>query len=551
MTSQHTHGTPDHTPQHRLSATPTAYDVVVIGGATAGLSGALALVRFKRRVLVIDSDTPRNAPAAHLHNYLGFDGRPPANLVAAGRDEVQSYGGELTTGEVVDVTVKGSDHHRIFTVALADGRTVTARSVLVATGVADTLPDVPGLAERWGRDVLHCPFCHGWEVRDQRVGILAGSPMVAHQALMFRQLSDTVTVFLPESIKVSDGELQQFAALGIDVIRQPLTEVLVSDDRLSGVRLADGSATELDALVVTTYSRARIDALSSLGLTQTPVDAGGTPIGTVLTVDALGATSVPGVYAAGNVVDLRGQLISSAAAGLNAAAMLNYELINADAQAAVQLSEMLEVPAWEERYGQPEQVWSGKPNTQLVAEVSGLTPGRVLDVGCGEGGDSIWLARQGWQVTAADFSANGLARGRAHAVEALGADAVTIDWRQTDLRKDALEVGAFDLVSAQFMQQPTAERIALFAKLAAAVAPGGTLLIVGHHPADLALGIRPHGSGDMLYTPEDVVADLDPTEWDILVAEARERPGLGHEGHSHQGHRHHVHDTVVRAVRRG
>jgi thioredoxin reductase len=139
------------------------YDVIVIGGGAAGLAGATALLRSRRSVLVVDGGEPRNAPADGVHNFLTRDGTPPSELLAAGRAEVLGYGGEVVHGSVVAVDPG-------FRVRLDDGRTLSARRLLVATGLADELPDVPGLAQRWGRDVLHCPYCHGWEVRDRAVG---------------------------------------------------------------------------------------------------------------------------------------------------------------------------------------------------------------------------------------------------------------------------------------------------------------------------------------------------------------------------------------------
>lgn len=144
------------------------YDVVVVGGGPAGLSAALVLSRARRRVLVVDSGVPRNAPAAHIHGYLSRDGLPPAALLAAGRYEVTGYGGEVVTDAVADVIRRGSGS---FQVRLVSGRRVPARRLLVATGLRDELPDVPGLGQRWARDVLHCPYCHGWEVRDQRLNL--------------------------------------------------------------------------------------------------------------------------------------------------------------------------------------------------------------------------------------------------------------------------------------------------------------------------------------------------------------------------------------------
>ena len=163
----------------------TRYDVVVIGGGAAGLNGALMLARSRRSVLVVDAGAPRNAPASGVHGLLGREGTPPGELLATGRAEVRGYGGRVETGEVTGGAADGGG----FAVTLADGRRVRARRLLVTTGLTDELPDVPGLRERWGREVLHCPYCHGWEVRDQAIGVLASGPMSVHQALLFRQLS--------------------------------------------------------------------------------------------------------------------------------------------------------------------------------------------------------------------------------------------------------------------------------------------------------------------------------------------------------------------------
>ena len=158
------------------------YDVVVVGGGAAGLSGALALGRSLRSVLVIDAGEPRNAPADHAHNYLGREGINPRELLEVGRAEVASYGVEVLADRVVGLSGEVDD----FLVTTAGGRRVRGRRVLVTGGVVDELPDVPGLAERWGVDVLHCPYCHGWEVRDRAIAVLATTPMASHQALLFR-----------------------------------------------------------------------------------------------------------------------------------------------------------------------------------------------------------------------------------------------------------------------------------------------------------------------------------------------------------------------------
>ncbi len=191
------------------------YDVVVIGGGAAGLSAGLTLSRARRSVLVVDAGEPRNAPAGHVHNYLGREGTPPAELYAIGRAEVTRYGGDVVDGRVARLSGEVGDGFRV---ELADGRSMSARRVLVATGLADELPHVPGLAELWGTDVLHCPYCHGWEVRDQPIGILATSAMGMHHALLWRQWTDDVTLFLHTGPEPTEEQAEQLAARGVEVV---------------------------------------------------------------------------------------------------------------------------------------------------------------------------------------------------------------------------------------------------------------------------------------------------------------------------------------------
>ncbi|MEU2877057.1 NAD(P)/FAD-dependent oxidoreductase [Streptomyces sp. NPDC007070] len=216
-----------------------AYEVVVVGGGAAGLSAALVLGRARRRTLVVDAGEPRNAPSAHLQGFLSRDGMPPAELLAVGREEIARYGVELVRDRAVDAV---RDAGGEFDVTLAGGRTVHARHLVVATGLKDELPKVVGLAERFGRDVLHCPYCHGWEVRDQAFGVLATMALSVHQALMVTQWSKDVTLFLHEvdEAELSDDDLRRLAAAGVAVVPGRVTEVVVEDDRLTGVRLHGG-----------------------------------------------------------------------------------------------------------------------------------------------------------------------------------------------------------------------------------------------------------------------------------------------------------------------
>jgi thioredoxin reductase len=307
------------------------YDVVVIGGGAAGLSGALALSRARRRVLVIDSGAPRNAPAGHVHNYLGREGTPPADLLAIGRDEVAGYGGEVTTGEVARVE-RGDDGFRV---DLADGRAVAARRLLVTTGLVDELPDLPGVRELWGHDVLHCPYCHGWEVRDRAVGILATGPMGVYGALLWRQWTADVTLFQHVGRAPTDEERQQLAARGITLVEGEVAALDVTEGRLSGVRLVSGEVVARDAVVVAPRFAARADLLADLGLETVELEAHGAVMGSYVPADPMGATAVPGVWVAGNVANLQAQVIAAAAGGLNAGAAINADLIAEDTRLAV------------------------------------------------------------------------------------------------------------------------------------------------------------------------------------------------------------------------
>ena len=309
------------------------YDVVVVGGGAAGLSGAVALARSRRSVLVVDAGQPRNAPADGVHNLLGQEGRPPAELLAAGREELRSYGGSVVSGTAVAAR---RERDGDFAVQLDDGSAVRARRLLVATGLVDELPAVPGVAELWGTDVLHCPYCHGWEARDAAVGVLATSPLVMHGALLWRQLTDDVTVFLPDPGLLTDDDLERLAARDIAVVTGEVAALETTGGRLSGVRLADGTVVPRRYVVVAPRFTARSAVLESLGLEAEELRMGDVVMGTAFPTGPDGATSVPGVHVAGNVADLRGQVVSSAAQGLMAGARINAELVEQETGLAVQ-----------------------------------------------------------------------------------------------------------------------------------------------------------------------------------------------------------------------
>jgi thioredoxin reductase len=305
------------------------YEVVVIGGGAAGLSAALVLGRARRRTLVVDAGEPRNAPAAHMQGYLSRDGMSPAEFLALGREEIARYGVDLVRDRAVDVT-----HGENFAVTLAGGETVHARRLVVATGLKDELPRVPGVAERFGRDVIHCPYCHGWEVRDQAFGVLATTPMSVHQALMVSQWSKDVTLFLHTvaETELTDVDLRRLAAAGVAVVPGEVAELVVDEDRLTGVRLADGTTHAREALFVAPRAVPQTGLLEKLG-----AELRETPFGAYPVVDETGLTTVPGVWAVGNAMGFAEQVVNAASAGYRAGATINGDLLMTDLDAAVRV----------------------------------------------------------------------------------------------------------------------------------------------------------------------------------------------------------------------
>ena len=295
------------------------YDVVVIGGGPAGLSAALLLARARRAVVVFDAGAPRNAAAAAVHGLLGLDGIRPAELLQRGRAEVRRYGGHVVAGDVVTAVRDGAG----FRVALAGGETVRSRRLLVATGLFDELPDIPGLRARWGRDVVHCPYCHGWEVRDRAIGVLASGPMSVHQALLFRQWSPDVTYF-SHTLPPTGEQAEQLAARGIRVANGEVTSVEDVDGRLVGVRLHDRTVVSRQVLAVAPRVAVRSSFLTELGLRAADHPSGA---GEYVPCEPNGRTEVPGVWVAGNVTDPAAQVGSAAAAGAAAAAAINADLV--------------------------------------------------------------------------------------------------------------------------------------------------------------------------------------------------------------------------------
>ena len=292
------------------------WEVIIAGGGVAGLSAALMLGRAGRQVLVIDAGEPRNRFAHAMHGVLGNEGVNPADLLARGRREVTLYGVDLMDGNIEHVAARDSG----VDVTLRGGDQLSAKALVVASGMTDQLPDIPGLRERWGTSVLHCPYCHGWEVRGRRLGVLGVSPMSLHQAQLIRQWSDHIVLFAaPGLVDVTMSE--RLAARDVRVVG-PALEVLGEGTDISGVRSADGETVAVDALFSASVPRPHDGFLTELGLERTD-----TPMGSFLAVDATGRTSSPRIWAAGNVVNPAATVPVSAGAGSTVGGAVNAALV--------------------------------------------------------------------------------------------------------------------------------------------------------------------------------------------------------------------------------
>ncbi|ATQ41473.1 NAD(P)/FAD-dependent oxidoreductase [Caulobacter mirabilis] len=267
------------------------YDAVVVGGNFAGLSAAMQLGRARRRVLVVDMGEPRNRFAEASHGFMGQDGKPPRAIQREAARQVAAY---PTVEMLQDQVVSASGELNGFELGLWSGRQVRARRVVLATGVRDILPNLPGLAERWGVSVLHCPYCHGYEVRDRPIGVLASTPMSAHQAMLLPDWG--VTTLFTNGVHEPDPEQAALlAARGVTIERTPVVELVGQGTALEGLRLADGRVAAVEAL----FAAPRVEMASPLAAQLGCVFEDGM-MGPFIVTDAQKLTSVPGVYAAGD-----------------------------------------------------------------------------------------------------------------------------------------------------------------------------------------------------------------------------------------------------------
>jgi thioredoxin reductase len=306
------------------------YDAAVVGGGAAGLSAALMLGRALRRVAVIDAGQPRNAPADRMHAFLGHDGLPPSELLEKGRQEILNYGVDVVRDRVVNIQRDSESHGMSFTVSLNAGSPVSARRILIAAGARDELPDIPGITNVWGRDVHICPYCHGYEVRNTALGVIATGDHSVTYALLIRNWTPDLVFFEHERGPSSSEEIQRLDAMGIRRVAGRVTRLVVEGGRLAALELESGVRVERSAVFLGSHLVPHLSFARSLELSIKE-----TPQGSVIDVDPQGRTSVPGVWAAGNVANPSLQVVGAAAAGNVAGGAINMDLIMEDVERRV------------------------------------------------------------------------------------------------------------------------------------------------------------------------------------------------------------------------
>ena len=307
------------------------YDVVVVGAGSAGLSAALLLGRSGRRVLVLGGGEPRNAPAAGVHSFFTRDGESPARLLEIGREQLGPYG-SVEYRETRATEASGSDGS--FSVTLDDGDEVRARRLVLATGVADELPERPGFRELWGRGVYHCPYCHGWEVRDRPLAVLNSGEHATDYAILIRNWSRDLVLLTDGPSALGEEARRKLRALNVPVHEERISRLVGREDGsegLSKIILENGTSLEREGLFYGPPQRQRSNLAELLGC---ETEAG--PVGPVVRKDPMtNETSVPGVYVAGDSGSMLQSVALAVASGANAAAFLNRSLCVDDAEAEI------------------------------------------------------------------------------------------------------------------------------------------------------------------------------------------------------------------------
>lgn len=505
----------------KLVGMENIWDCIIVGGGAAGLSAALVLGRARRRVLLIDAGHQSNLAAPGIGGLLGSDGRPPADLYAAGRAELAAYPTvELRTGEVV----RGEPG---FTLELTDGNQEQARTVLLATGMEYRSPKLAGLEELWGASVFHCPFCHGWEMRDAPVAVIAQGDRAVHSALMMRGWTEDLVVLTNGDSGLDEAQVKQLDSAGIGVDERAIARLVSHDGELAAVEFTDGTQLARRGALVAATLHQRSPLAAQLGAVSAP----GPIAADALVVDGFARTSVPGLFAAGDLSAQMPQVAAAVASGSQAGAAVVQYLLGEDVGLPVPpwpSQTAVTAQYWERHYGQRGRIWSGRVNAQLAKIAAELPAGRALDLGCGEGGDAVWLAENGWRVTAADVSETALGRAAAEAQARGVADQITFE--RHDLA-ESLPDGPFDLVSAQFLQSPIfMDRADMLRRAADVVAPGGRLVVVDHGAAPP--WAPEHVRKFPFPSAEEVVdsLNLDDTQWERVRVGTDEREATGPDG---------------------
>jgi thioredoxin reductase len=296
------------------------WDCIVIGGGAAGLSAALVLGRARRPTLLVDAGEPSNRPAEGIGGLLGHDGRPPADLYARGRAELASYPDvEIREDEVGG----GSGSLDGFTLDLRGGSQESGRRVLLATGMDYRFPSLQGAAERWGRSVFHCPFCHGWEVRDRHVGVVDGGPTATRRALLLRAWTDRITLFGDGPLAIENSDADRLLAAGIALEERKIERLDGKAPALESVLLDDGTELDCEALLVATMLHQRSDLAARMGAS---IAEPSPPVADRIEVDSQFETSVPGLFAAGDLTVQMPSVANAIAAGSTAAAVVVHSL---------------------------------------------------------------------------------------------------------------------------------------------------------------------------------------------------------------------------------
>jgi thioredoxin reductase/SAM-dependent methyltransferase len=497
------------------------WECIVVGGGAAGLSAALVLGRARRRTLVVDAGEPSNGVAHGIGGLLGQDGRPPHEFYAAGRAELAEYKSvQLIEGEVVAAAREDG----AFRLELADGEVHRARRVLLATGMRYEYPDVPGLQNLWGGSAFHCPFCHGWEVRDQALAVLADGDRAVHMALLLKAWTDDIVVLTNGPTYLAAEQHQLLADAGVFVDERPVAEFVSHEGTLTAAVFTDGLQLQREGVLVASSLHQRSMLAAQLGVQIAPP---GPAVVDGLLVDQMYRTSVPGVFAAGDTCAQMPQVSAAIASGSAAAAAVVQSLLSDRVRLPGPAWPVSTQEHWESRYAEKPSIWSGRVNAQLATVASDLTPGRALDLGCGEGADAVWLAKNGWQVVAVDVATTALQRAEKAAAAADVND--RIDFQHHDL-SDSFPAGSFDLVSAQFLHSMVRlERPQILRQAAAAVNPGGTLLIVDH--GEPPPWTKEHVHDHVFQSADEVLAELDlPGQWQYEHVGPVSREGVGPDG---------------------